>query len=228
MITGKTLYDSNGQQFYPYSDANYIYTNIVPTSSTLAEDLTAIYNRVKYVEGQVSGEQTINGQFQVDVYYRNSTESTKANIIAEENKENTGWSENMTLPNSSTPYCWKRTRYYWSVGGPTSTPFRTDYEICATALYPETQIMYTAILQIKEGLQGPADYGKDVEDESHSTDKNGEIIKWHNYFPGIDATKIYGYMATRHRDAGQNWPPDGGWHISLFAQYPVASSSTTK
>ena len=224
MITGKTLYDSNGQQFYPYSDANYIYTNIVPASSTLAEDLTALYNKVEYIQNLISGAQAVSGSLQVTVKYICSTESTKTNIEAITDDQ---WSDTMTLPTSSTPYCWKRTQYYWVVDSSTHTPFRTDYEICATALYPETQIMYTAILQIKEGLQGPADYGKDVEDESHSTDKNGEIIKWHNYFPGIDATKIYGYMATRHRDAGQNWPPDGGWHISLFAQYPVASSSTT-
>lgn len=226
-MIGKTLYDSNGQQFYPYSNANYVYTNIVPTSSTLAEDLTAIYNRIKNVESQVSGEQTINGQLQVDVYYRNSTESTKANIIAEENAGIINeWSADMTLPNSSTPYCWKRTRYYWNVGSTTSTPFRTDYEICATALYPETQIMYTAILQINNGLQGPVDYGEEVEDGLHIKDTNNETIKWYNYFPGLDANKIYGYMATRHRDAGQNWPE--GWHVSLFAQYPIASSTTTK
>lgn len=225
MITGKTLYDSNGQQFYPYSDANYISSGIVVDTNMLKDDLIAIWTKAQQADSKASGEQTIKGQFQVTVKYICSTESTKTNIESITDEQ---WSDTMSLPTSSSPYCWKRTQYYWTVDSSTPTPFRTDYEICATALYPETQIMYTAILQIKEGLQGPADYGKDVEDESHSTDKNGEIIKWHNYFPGIDATKIYGYMATRHRDAGQNWPPDGGWHISLFAQYPVASSSTTK
>ena len=226
MITGKTLYDSDGNQFYPYSDAEYISSGVVVSSNMLKDDLKAIYNKVKLIEGKVSGEQTINGQFNVDVYYRNSTESTKANIIAEENAENTVWSENMTLPNSSTPYCWKRTRYYWIVDSSTSEPFRTDYEICATALYPETQIMYTAILQINDGLGGPKDYGEEVEDSLSIKDMDGKNIQWYNYFPGISATKIYGYMATRHRDAGQNW--SGGWNISLFAQYPIISSSTTK
>lgn len=228
MITGKTLYDSNGQQFYPYSDANYISSGIVVNSNMLKDDLIAIWTTAQQADSKASGEQTIKGQLQVDVYYRNSTESTKANIIAEENKENQQWSENMTLPNSSTPYCWKRTRYYWNVGSPTSTPFRTDYEICATALYPETQVMYTAILQINDGLGGPKDYGEEVEDRLSIKDIDNKNIKWYNYFPGISATKIYGYMATRHRDAGQNWPSEGGWNISLFAQYPITSSSTTK
>ena len=226
MITGKTLYDSNGQQFYPYSDANYISSGVVVDSNMLKDDLIAIYNKANQALAASTGAQAVSGSLQVTVKYICSTESTKTNIesITEEQ-----WSDTMTLPTSSAPYCWKCTQYKWKINE-TDVPqvVKTIYEICATALYPETQIMYTAILQIKEGLQGPADYGKDVEDESHSTDKNGEIIKWHNYFPGIDATKIYGYMATRHRDAGQNWPSDGGWHISLFAQYPVASSSTTK
>lgn len=216
MITGKTLYDSNGQQFYPYSDANYIYTNIVSTYSTLAEDLTAIHNKVKLIEKQVSGEETINGQFQVDVYYRNSTESTKANIIAEENKE---WSKDMTLPNSSTPYCWKRTRYYWNVGNSTSTPFRTDYEICATALYPETQVMYTVTSLINsDAIGGPNDYSTSIQGIG---DSKIPTMTWFNTFPGISATDTMGYMATRHREAGQNWPDNGKWKVALFAVYPT-------
>ena len=216
MITGKTLYDSNGQQFYPYSNANYIYTNIVSTYSTLAEDLTAIHNKVKLIEGQVSGEQTINGQLQIDVYYKNSTESTKANIIAEENKE---WSKDMTLPNSLTPYCWKRTRYYWIVDKSVPTPFKTIYEICATALYPETQTMYAATALVNsDAIGGPSDYSTDIQGVA---DENEDSIRWYSYFPGISAVNTMGYMATRHRDAGENWPNDGGWKVALFAVYPT-------
>lgn len=216
MITGKTLYDSNGQQFYPYSDANYIYTNIVPSSSTLAKDLTNIYDKIKLIEGQVSGEQTINGQLQIDVYYRNSTESTKANIIAEENKE---WSTDMTPPDSSAPYCWKRTRYYWIVDNSVTTPFKTIYEICATALYPETQTMYAVTTQINStDIGGPNDYSTSIQGIG---DSKIPTMTWFNTFPGISATNTMGYMATRHRDAGKNWPEDGGWNVALFAVYPT-------
>lgn len=221
MITGKTLYDSNGQQFYPYSDAEYISSGVVVNSNMLKDDLTAIYNIANRAFSASTGAQAVSGSLQVTVKYICSTESTETNIqsITEEQ-----WSDTMSLPNSSTPYCWKRTQYKWKINE-TDVPqvVKTIYEICATALYPETQVMYTAILQIKDGLQGPVDYGEEVEDGSHSMDTNNEKIKWYNYFPGLDATKIYGYMATRHRDAGQNWPE--GWHISLFAQYPVASST---
>ena len=216
MIIGKTLYDSNGQQFYPYSDAEYVSSGVVEDTNMLKDDLKTIYNKVKLIERHVSGEETISGQLQIDVYYRNSTESTKANIIAEENKE---WSKDMTLPNSSTPYCWKRTRYYWSVGGSTSIPFRTDYEICATALYPETQTMYAVTTLVNSNdIGGPKDYSIDVQGVE---DKTENSIRWYNYFPGISAVNTMGYMATRHRDAGENWPEDGEWKVALFAVYPT-------
>lgn len=215
MITGKTLYDSNGQQFYPYSDANYIYTNIVPTSSILAEDLTDIYNRIEKVESQVSGAQAVSGSLQVTVKYICSTESTKINIESITDEQ---WSDTMSLPTSSSPYCWKRTQYYWKINE-TDIPqvIKTIYEICATALYPETQVMYTAITGVpKKPLEGPKDYG----DSSNDRNNDGETV-WKNYFEGIDGSKTQGYMATRHREAGQNWPPDGEWKLALFAQYPT-------
>ena len=214
MITGKTLYDSNGQQFYPYSDAEYVSSGVVVDTNMLKDDLKAIWAKAQSAYSKASGEETINGQFQIDVYYKNSTESTKANIIAEENKE---WSKDMTPPDSSAPYCWKRTRYYWIVDKSVPTPFKTIYEICATALYPETQVMYTAITGVpKKPLEGPKDYG----DSSNDRNNDGETV-WKNYFEGIDGSKTQGYMATRHRDAGKNWPEDGGWKLALFAQYPT-------
>ena len=214
MITGKTLYDSNGQQFYPYSDANYISSGVVVDSNMLKDDLIAIWTKAQQADSKASGEQTIKGQFQVTVKYICSTESTKTNIevITDEH-----WSDTMTLPTSSTPYCWKRTQYYWVVDSSTHTPFRTDYEICATALYPETQFMYTAIIGVpKEPLKGPKDYGNSSEDQND----DGETV-WRNYFEGLDGSKTQGYMATRHRDAGQNWPDGGKWNIALFAVYPT-------
>lgn len=223
MITGKTLYDSNGQQFYPYSDANYIYTNIVPTSSTLAEDLTALYNRVEYIKSLISGAQAVSGSLQVTVKYICSTESTETNIksITEEQ-----WSDTMTLPTSSAPYCWKCTQYKWKINE-TDVPqvIKTIYEICATALYPETQVMYTVTSLINsDAIGGPNDYSTSIQGIG---DSKISTMTWFNTFPGISATDTMGYMATRHREAGQNWPDNGKWKVALFAIYPTTSSSTT-
>lgn len=216
-MTHKYLYD-NEEQFYPISEASAIMGGVVTQGNTVWQDLEQIYSKVQSAINDFTGATQVQGQLGVTVEYTN-TSSNKSDDIQNVN----AWNPTMTIPDSLTPYTWKKTTYYWS-----DTVIKTTYEICATALYPETQIMYTAILSIKDGLQGPVDYGEEVEDGSHSMDINNEKIKWYNYFPGLDATKIYGYMATRHRDAGKAWPDGGGWHISLFAQYPIASTPTTE
>ena len=216
MITGKTLYDSDGNQFYPYCDAEYVSSGVVVDTNMLKDDLKAIWAKAQSAYSKASGEETINGQFQIDVYYKNSTESVEKDVIAE---GDTGWNEKMTPPDSSAPYCWKRTRYYWIVDKSTPTPFKTVYEICATALYPETQTMYAVTTQIHStDIGGPSDYSTDVQGVA---DKKVEDIIWYSYFQGISATNTMGYMATRHRDAGKTWPEDGGWNVALFAVYPT-------
>ena len=126
----------------------------------------------------------------------------------------------MTPPNSSAPYCWKRTRYYWKINEQDSPQvIKTIYEICATALYPETQTMYAVTTQVNStDIGGPSNYSTDI---SGVVDKMEESVRWYSNFPGISSTATMGYMATRHRDAGQNWPEDGGWHVALFAVYPT-------
>ena len=210
MITGKTLYDSDGNQFYPYCDAEYVSSGVVVDTNMLKDDLKAIWAKAQSAYSKASGEETI------DVYYKNSTESVETNIISE---GDTGWNKTMTPPDSSTPYCWKRTRYYWIVDKSVHIPFKTIYEICATALYPETQTMYAATALVNsDAIGGPSDYSTDIQGVA---DKMEESVRWYSNFPGISSTATMGYMATRHRDAGQNWPEDGGWHVALFAVYPT-------
>ena len=216
-MIGKILYNSDGEQFYPYSDAEYISSGIVLSSNNLKEDLKNIWAKAQSAYNYATGGQAVSGSLQVDVYYKNSTESTETNIISE---GDTGWEETMTPPNSSAPYCWKRTRYYWKISESESPQvIKTIYEICATALYPETQTMYAVTTLVNSNdIGGPSDYSTDVQGVE---DKTENSIRWYNYFPGISAVNTMGYMATRHRDAGQNWPEDGEWHVALFAVYPT-------
>ena len=210
-MIGKILYNSDGEQFYPYSDAEYISSGIVLSSNNLKEDLKNIWAKAQ------SAYNYATRSLQVDVYYKNSTESNETNIISE---GDTGWEATMTPPNSSAPYCWKRTRYYWKINEQESPQvIKTIYEICATALYPETQTMYAVTTQIHStDIGGPSNYSTDI---TGVVDKMEESVRWYSNFPGISSTATMGYMATRHRDAGQNWPEDGGWHVALFAVYPT-------
>ena len=212
----KYLYD-NEEQFYPISEAKAIMSGIVVQGNTVWQDLEQIWAKAQSAYNYATGGQIISGSLQVDVYYKNSTESTETNIISE---GDTGWEETMTPPNSSAPYCWKRTRYYWKISEQeTPQVIKTIYEICATALYPETQTMYAVTTLVNSNdIGGPSDYSTDVQGVE---DKTENSIRWYNYFPGISAVNTMGYMATRHRDAGKNWPDDGGWNVALFAVYPT-------
>lgn len=212
----KYLYD-NEEQFYPISEAKAITSGIVVQGNTVWQDLEQIWAKAQSAYNYATGGQTISGSLQVDVYYKNSTESTETNIKSE---GDTGWEETMTPPNSLAPYCWKRTRYYWKISeSDTPEVIKTIYEICATALYPETQTMYAVTAQINStDIGGPTDYSTDVQGVEDTTE---DSIRWYNYFPGISAVNTMGYMATRHRDAGENWPEDGGWKVALFAVYPT-------
>ena len=211
----KYLYD-NEEQFYPISEAKAITSGIVVQGNTVWQDLEQIWAKAQSAYNYATGGQTISGSLQVDVYYKNSTESTETNIKSED----TGWEATMTPPNSSAPYCWKRTRYYWKISeSDTPEVIKTIYEICATALYPETQTMYAVtVLVNSDAIGGPKDYSTDIQGIE---DKTEDSIRWYNTFPGISAVNTMGYMATRHRDAGENWPEDGGWKVALFAVYPT-------
>ena len=212
----KYLYD-NEEQFYPISEAKAIVSGIVVQGNTVWQDLEQIWAKAQSAYNYATGGQIISGSLQVDVYYKNSTESTETNIKSE---GDTGWEEKMTPPNSQAPYCWKRTRYYWKISeSETPEVIKTIYEICATALYPETQTMYAVTTLVNSNdIGGPSDYSTDVQGVE---DKTENSIRWYNYFPGISAVNTMGYMATRHRDAGENWPEDGGWNVALFAVYPT-------
>ena len=212
----KYLYD-NEEQFYPISEAKAIMSGIVVQGNTVWQDLEQIWAKAQSAYNYATGGQIISGSLQVDVYYKNSTESTETNIKSE---GDTGWEEKMTPPNSQAPYCWKRTRYYWKISeSDTPEVIKTIYEICATALYPETQTMYAVTTLVNSNdIGGPSDYSTDVQGVE---DKTENSIRWYNYFPGISAVNTMGYMATRHRDAGENWPEDGGWNVALFAVYPT-------
>ena len=203
----KYLYD-NEEQFYPMTEASAVMGGVVIQGNTVWQDLEQIWAKAQSAYNNSTGATQIKGSLGIQVFYTNTDYNDDTRIQSE-----TIWNATMTIPTASTPYTWKKTVYSWS-----DAVIKTTYEICATALYPETQTMYTAITSIQQGsLQGPTNYG------NSSADKNPDCNAiWKNYFTGIDASKIYGYMAVRHREAGEAWPEDGGWNIALFAQYPIS------
>ena len=206
-MNGITLYDNNSNPIYPVTDAKNVSSGIIVPGNTVYDDISALLSTYQTLKGQVSGSTTVENNLGVIVEY--STNNYNNSKDAAEATYNV----TLVFPTAEAPYLWQKTIYKWG-----DTVVKTTYTIAATALFPETQTMYTAISSIQQGsLQGPSNY------DSSSNDKNPNCDAiWKNYFTGIDASKIYGYMAVRHREAGEAWPEDGGWNIALFAQYPIS------
>ena len=222
MASIKQLYDGS-ESFQPYTEAQYIPSGVTNSGYTVKEDLQALLSSIQTLQQAVSGGTEVAGALGVVIKYANIetpylNDATRANVV---------WEEVMNIPTSLAPYAWKKTEYTWTVDNTTSV-IKTTYEIIATALYPETQVMYLALeTVIDNAIQGPADYGVTM------IDQNGnQSIEWHNYFEGISPSKPFGYMAIRHRDAGQDFPTTGTdenkkavWNISLFSLYPMNQQS---
>lgn len=205
------LYDSESNPIDPKSNANAIYGGVtVPESSTVKEDLSAILAQLQDLRRQVSGAEEVDNKFTVQVFYSTNNFNNKADAV------NAVYGDSFVMPTAAAPYTWKKTIFKWGqdvIGQPI-------YEITATALYPETQVMYAQVPQSEtNAIQGPTAFGNEI------PDRNNECsVKWYTYFPGIDLYHVYGYMATRHREAGEAFPSyesGGGWNVNLFAQYPV-------
>lgn len=217
MADVKKLYDKNGTEIWPQTFAGCVSTNVPNQNMNVEDALGQILSRANAAFNLASGGAAIEGALGVRVTYANLQ---SANLDDAQGSD-VVWGD-MHLPNSAAPYTWKKTIYSWTVGE-TSTDVKTIYEIVATALYPETQVMYTAVSASEaEHLSGPKSYGDGVEDKNVSS-----TAEWNTFFEGIDLHNIYGYMAVRHREAGEDFPTEeegGGWHISLFAQYPVTNN----
>ena len=204
------LYDQDSQPIDPKSTATAIYGGVtVPGNSTVYDDLNSILSQLQELRRQVSGAEEMENQLSIQVFYSTNNYDSKSDAM------NATYGDTFQIPTARAPYTWKKTIFKWGqdvIGQPI-------YEIIATALYPETQVMYASLERGQtENLGGPSAYGDNI------SDRNNGYVKWYTYFPGIDHNHIYGYISTRHREAGQSFPLDeqgGGWHTNLFAQYPV-------
>lgn len=214
----KQLFDGT-EAFQPYVEADAIPCGVVIDNNSVKKDIENLHGFIQKLLNTVSGGDQVKGSLGVEISYANLATS---NILDAEGNET--WASTMNPPNTSNPYTWKKTEYTWNVQGSQPTSIRTTYEITATALFPETQIMYAALpAVITNTVKGPGSYGETVVDQSNSS------TTWHNYFPGISIDTPFGYMAVRHREAGQEFPKEEGtggnqdyiWHIALFAMYPM-------
>ena len=216
-IVSSTLYDESEQAIYPVSHAQFIHSTAVNAGGqSVYNDLVDLNTKVERALALANGSEQVANQLGVIVKYARNNSLTPPGV------SDNIWGETFSPPTAEFPYAWKKTTYTWD-----ASEVLTTREIVTTALFPETQIMYTTLATPPQagGLGGPAEY---TAEEQGSQDFRAQNIVWRNYFTGITAQEIYGYMAIRHREAGEPFPVDGSnnpvWKVSLFAQYPIINN----
>lgn len=211
-MQGTQLYDANSNPIYPSTYARNVDCGVVDSNNTVHDDISQIFTQLQALRRDITGGTSVQNNLGVIVTYATSSSNSASDA------EGLSYSPTFRLPTSEDPYTWQKTEYYWG-----SDLVKTVYNIVATALYPETQVMYTSLPTIIGGssnISGPNNYGTSVYDMTNNT------VTWSNAFQGISPSTPYGYMAMRHRDAGEQFPVQDNhavWNISLFAQYPIST-----
>ena len=202
-MTGTQLYDNSSNPINPITDAKSVSSGVIVTGNTVYDDISALLSRYQTLAGQVSGATTVQNSLGIIVEYStnnfsNPTDAATAN-----------YGSVLVFPTAQNPYLWQRTIYKWG-----ETVVKTTYTIAATALFPETQIMF-AVGKLGDEVGVPASYTNGASDSINIE------IKWYTYPPqDISNTMPCAFIATRSRGANETW--DGKqWHSAKYGQYPV-------
>ena len=204
-MSGTQLYDDSSNPIYPQTDAKNVSSGVIVQGSTVYEDLSQLLTRYQTLAGQVSGATEVENKLGVVVEYSTN------NCDNVNDAEEADYGEQMVLPDASAPYLWQKTVYKWG-----ETVVKTTYTVAATALFPETQIMF-AVGDLDDEVGVPTEYTDGASDSSN------EDVTWYTYPPqDISNTKPCAFIATRHRGANETWEGKV-WHAAKYGQYPVTS-----
>ena len=157
------------------------------------------------LKGQVSGSTIVENSLGVVVEYstNNADNLTDAKVAT--------YGATLVFPTVEAPYLWQKTIYKWG-----DTVVKTTYTITATALFPETHLMF-AVGELDDEVGVPTEY------IDGAADTINENIKWYTYPPqDISNTKPCAFIATRHRGANETWEGKV-WKSAKYGQYPVTA-----
>ena len=204
-MSGTQLYDDSSNPIYPQTDAKNVSSGVIIQGSTVYEDLSQLLTRYQTLAGQISGATEVENQLGVIVEYS----TNNCNNINDAKEAN--YSEQMVLPDATAPYLWQKTIYKWG-----DTVVKTTYTVAATALFPETQLMF-AVGDLDDEVGVPTGY------TDGANDSLNEDVTWYTYPPqDITNTKPCAFIATRHRGANETWEGKV-WHSAKYGQYPVTT-----
>lgn len=204
-MNGTTLYDDNSNPIYPVTDAKNVSSGIIVSGNTVYEDISALLSKYQTLAGQVSGSTTVENSLGVVVEYSANNASNLADAAE------ATYNATLVFPTAEAPYLWQKTVYKWG-----DTVVKTTYTIAATALFPETQLMF-AVGELDDEVGVPTEY------TDGAADTTNEDIKWYTYPPqDISNTKPCAFIATRHRGANETWEGKV-WKAAKYGQYPVTA-----
>lgn len=204
-MNGTTLYDDNSNPIYPVTDAKNVSSGVIVSRNTVYEDISDLYSTYQNLKKQVSGATTVENSLGIVVEYStNNADNLK-------DAKEAIYGATLVFPTAEAPYLWQKTVYKWG-----DTVVKTTYNIAATALFPETQLMF-AVGELGDEVGVPTNYIDGAADTI-----NGDI-KWYTYPPqDISNTKPCAFIATRHRSANETWEGKV-WKSAKYGQYPVTA-----
>lgn len=213
-MNGTQLYDGESNKIYPITDARYIGSGVVVTTNTVYEDLSALLTKYQTLERQVTRADEIEGQLGVIVTYDTNNISSATAVQGQPFTN-----EEMVMPTSEAPYAWVKTVYRWA-----EQTVKITYNIVATALFPETQIMF-AFGAAGSSVGGPSDYIDHCPDLNIEEQPENDKIYWYTYPNGnISTITPYAYIATRSRGANETWNGKV-FHPAIYGQYPLVNDN---
>ena len=202
---GTQLYDDSSNPIYPQTDAKNVSCGKVVAGNTVYQDIEALLLKYQTLANQVSGATEVENSLAVIVEYStNNCDNVNDAKLAT-------YDANLVLPTAENPYLWQRTEFKW--GGET---VNTAHSLAATALFPETQLMF-AVGKLGDEVGVPSSYTDGAADTINNE------IKWFTYPPqDISNTVPCAFIATRHRGANETWEGKE-WRAAKYGQYPVTT-----
>lgn len=191
MASGTKVYNKDGEQIFPITSAEAVFSNALTTGGNVEDCLLDLYKKI----GELTGDEEAVSSIKVEIGYKQTATKDEAEV-----KEITsGWGA-FKMPTTELPYTWKKTVFTYA--GKEESELNTVYEIVAA--YPDqTHTIYRAT----DGTIQPT-ISYDLNDEGKPDYQNVDYVTqgWSDIPVSLSAQAPFVYMASRTRVDGL-WGP---------------------
>lgn len=207
-MSGTQLYNKQSQKIYPQTEASAV---DLDNGETVQEAIDAINQELQ----KLSGAEGAVISIQFDIKYVRCQYKSVSYVRA---LDEDAWNENFIIPNSTSPYTWKRTIISYT--GQDDTNKKKIYEIVCADVSEISQTLYTSgdgtkqptieYPQVQQGSLLVDNTEASLSDIAKASNADGD--NWTVKPQDISSANPIGYMAVRNR-------VDGTWGRFNVAQY---------